>query len=131
MIESRFKWICLCTFHSVCLLNFSDHCNFNHSMSFLFNLVPLHFRILQIQQSGLDIYWYHRSYPLYTVENDCKNVQTNEGEKKLSLQSLRSTFLVLVIGLALATGAFFLEIVYYLWQRKHMEHSVEIRRENE
>ena len=44
-----------------------------------------------------------------SVADTCKMMQASEGETKLSLQSLLSAFLILAMGIGLATGAFLAE----------------------
>ena len=77
------------------------------------NLLGCYFRILQIQQSGLDIYWRRRNNPLPTVADTCKVMKASQGETKLSLQSLLSAFLILAMGIGLATGAFLAELLLH------------------
>lgn len=75
-------------------------------------LIPLLSRILQMLESGLDHHLQAKYYPAISVQNLCKSLENNPGEQKLTLRNLSSAFLILVIGLALATGTFLLEVVY-------------------
>ena len=78
------------------------------------------FRMLQVLESGLGDYWKRRNYPEFSVKNICKDIQSSKGEAKLTIQRLKSAFQILGLGLGLATGVFFLEIVHHYRQKKKL-----------
>ena len=96
------------------------------SFDFIKRDLFFHSRLLQIQQSGLDIYWSRRNTPLLTAEIICKSSKSLAGDTKLSLRSLLSVFLLLGIGLGLATGAFLLEIGCHFFQSQRICRSSQI-----
>ena len=69
--------------------------------------------MLHTMQSGLEQYWRRKTRSKVSTDNVCRNLNSSKGEPRLTLKTLQGTFLILAIGLAIATVVFILEIVYY------------------
>ena len=77
------------------------------------NLLQLDYRILQMLDGGLGDHWYKRSQSKTSATTICIDSQRDKRHGNLEMHDFASVFMLLVIGLCLATAAFFLEIVYH------------------
>lgn len=74
-----------------------------------------YFRILQILQSGLNVYWYRRHRSAISAEKLCQDLRKSAAiDKSLNLKNLQSAFLVLAIGLTAASAVFLLEMTCHV-----------------
>lgn len=78
--------------------------------------VLLNFRILEVMQSGLDHYWRLKDRRKISATENCKTPDASQREPVLTLRTLQDSFLILAVGLGLASVAFVVEIVHHkIW----------------
>ena len=71
--------------------------------------------MLEILQSGLDVYWHRRYQPVVSALQVCQNrLKPNIKGHSLKLENLAGAFLILTVGLALSILAFLLEIAHHI-----------------
>lgn len=75
--------------------------------------------MLQILQSGLNVYWYRRHQPVVPARDICRDLrQPCDHDHSLRLENLASAFLILGVGLTLSTAAFLLEMAHHGWAKR-------------
>ena len=76
-------------------------------------------RILEILQSGLNVYWHRRYQPAVSALDICQNRhESADLERSLKLENLAGAFLILAVGLTVSAVAFLLEIANYIYYNR-------------
>jgi len=69
--------------------------------------------MLEVRQSGLDLLWKKEKPSKISRENACKNLKLNRRPSRLTFDTLKSTFVILALGLGLATIVFLAELCFH------------------
>lgn len=64
-------------------------------------------------QGGLILHWHKQYHPKKLAESSCGNLNNGQNHPKVTLSVLQGAFLILAVGLGMATVSFLIEIVHH------------------